>query len=163
MAASTPWRATLFCASLVVLALASAGTSAVSAQTLPPLPPEAAEVANCVCLRQAVDVLGRDMAARQQALEQTRQELARIDGELESERARMNVNDPAWVARFRQLLERRDALFRNSTGAEIAAVRAAVDRYNARVNEFNARCANRPTNPELLRRIQPTLRCPPLY
>lgn len=160
MAASAPLRVTLLCAGLVVLALTVARISAASAQTLPPA---AAEIAHCACLRQAVDVLGRDMAARQQALEQTRQELARIDAELESERARMNVDDPAQVARFRQLLGRRDALFRNSTGAVIAALRAAVDRYNASVNEYNARCANRPQSPELQRWVQPSLRCPPLY
>jgi len=165
MAASMGWRAIALRASLVALAMIGGGTSAARAQTpsYPPPPSTAAEVAHCLCLRQAVDVLGRDMAAKQAALEQIHQELGRIDAQLQSERARIDVNDTRSVARFRQLLDRRDALFRRSTGAVIADTRAAVERYNARVNEYNARCANRPTDPVLLSQVQATLTCPPLY
>ena len=37
----------------------------------------------------------------------------------------------------------------------------AIERYNARVNEYNARCANRPRDAVLLSRVQATLSCPP--
>ena len=36
-----------------------------------------------------------------------------------------------------------------------------VARYNARVSEFNARCADRPRNPVLVASVQAALSCPP--
>jgi len=75
----------------------------------------------------------------------------------------MNVNDPAAVARFRQLLEQRDAAFRRSTGLVTGDLSSATSRYNARVNEYNTRCASRPRDPGLVASVQATLSCPPAY
>lgn len=127
-----------------------------------PLPPEVAEVAHCLCLKAASQKFGADMTARQRALEDVRARLAEASSELEAERARVDVNNPAAVSHFRQLLERRDDLFRRSSGEMVNETRAVVDRYNASVSEYNARCANRPMDPVLISRIQPTLSCPPL-
>ncbi len=78
----------------------------------PPLSGEPADIAACLCLRQAIDVLGTDMAAKQRDRDAVNDELSRLDVELQSARAGMDVNNPAAVARFRQLLEQRDAAFR---------------------------------------------------
>ena len=126
-----------------------------------PASPEAAEVAACLCLRQAVDALGADMSARQHAYDDVRGELARLDSQLEQQRARIDVNNPEAVGRFRQLLQQRDAVFRRSTGPVAGDLSAVVERYNSRVNEFNARCANRPRDPRLIESVQATLSCPP--
>lgn len=129
----------------------------------PPAAPEAADIAACLCLKQAVDALSTAMTAKQRSYDAMRDELARLDAELQAARAGIDVNNPQSVARFRQLLERRDAVFRRSAGAGVGDVAGAVERYNARVNEYNARCANRPRDPDLLGRVQATLSCPPLY
>ena len=129
----------------------------------PPASPEANEIATCLCLGQAVAALSADMAAKQRSYAAVRDELARLDAQLQSERAGMDVNNPQSVARFRQLLEQRDAAFRRSTGLATGDLSSVIERYNARVNEYNARCANRPRDPVLLGRVQATLSCPPLY
>lgn len=146
----------------VALAMTSAGAAAF-AQAPPPLPPEAAAVAQCLCLQGASQKLGAEMAVRQRALEDIRGQLAQSSSELEAERGRVDVNNPQSVSRFRQLLERRDDLFRRSTGDVVADTRRAVERYNGAINEYNARCANRPMDPVLISRVQATLSCPPLY
>jgi hypothetical protein len=127
----------------------------------PPASPEAAEIAACLCLKQAVDTLGAQMAGGRQSYDQTVGELSRLDAQLEQERVTLNVNDPAAVARFRQLLQQRDALYRRSSGPVLTDVSQVVARYNARVNEYNARCADRPRNPVLIASVEATLTCPP--
>jgi hypothetical protein len=125
--------------------------------------PEASDIAHCLCLQQAVDALDADMNARQQAYQAARDDLARIDAQLQSARAGVDVNNPQSVAQFRQLLERRDAAFHRSTSMATGDLSSITERYNARVNEHNARCANRPRDPVLLQNVQATLSCPPVY
>jgi hypothetical protein len=126
----------------------------------PPASPEAAEIARCLCLRQDMDALGADTAAKRVAYDRVRGELDRIDAELQQERATTDVNNPEAVARFRQKLAQRDALFQRSTGPVAGDLTGATTRYNDNVNEYNARCANRPRNPDLLAQVQATLTCP---
>jgi hypothetical protein len=137
------------------------GAMPAGAQVPPPPSPEAADVAGCLCLRQALDRLGADMSARQSGYEASRAEVAALDAQLHSARASLNVDDPQAVAQFRQVLERRDAAFRRSSGTAAAEYSGVVERYNARANEYNARCADRPRNPVLLGQVQATLTCPP--
>src|SRR5689334_14177794 len=94
-----------------------------------PASPEAAEIAACLCLRQAVDALGAQMSGGRQSYDQTLAELARLDAQLERERGSIDVNDPASVARFRQLLQQRDAVYRRSSGAMITDLTGVVGRY----------------------------------
>jgi hypothetical protein len=154
------------------LAMMAAGSAAM-AQAPPPLypappvvvpatpaSPEAAEIAACLCLRRSMDTLGAEMTTRQRSYDDVRGELSRLDAQLEQERSGIDVNNPASVARFRQLLQQRDAVFRRSTGAITTDLSSVVERYNVSVNEFNARCANRPQNPALIASVQATLSCP---
>src|ERR1051325_9109676 len=94
---------------LIAAFVAIATGSAASAQAPPPpASPEAADIASCLCLKQEVDALSAETTSRQRELDDIRSELDRIGAQLEAERARMDVNNPEAVARFRQLLERRD-------------------------------------------------------
>ena len=169
-------RAPAICAGAAILALGSAAMAQAPVPVYPapplvapapvvvpaaPASPEAAEIAACLCLKQAVDTLGAQMAGGRQSYDQTVSELSRLDAQLEQERATLNVNDPAAVARFRQLLQQRDALYRRSSGPVLTDVSEVVARYNARVNEYNTRCADRPRNPVLIASVQATLTCPP--
>jgi hypothetical protein len=152
-------RAAVLAAGIAVVATLSGA----KAQLMPSNSLAAAEIRDCLCLKAAVDTLGADMSARQRTLDGIRDELARLDAQLQSERAGVDVNNPQSVARFRQLLAQRDGLFRQSTGQAQAEMRRAIDRYGARSSEYNGRCANRPMDPILLNQVQATLSCPPLY
>ncbi len=127
----------------------------------PPPSPESAEIAACLCLKQSVDELGASTAASRRSDDEMRGELGRLDAQLARERASMDVNNPQSVARFRQMLDQRDAVFRRSSGPVAADLGGSVERYNAASNEYNARCANRPRNPVLLGQVQASLTCPP--
>jgi len=167
--------ATRYQAAVLWAGMAAVGAVSPAAAQAPPYPPppppiatapassEAAEIAACLCLGQGVSALHADMDAKQRAYDAVRDELARLDAQLQTARAGMNVDNPQSVAQFRQLLEQRDAAFKRSTGLITGDLNSATERYNARVGEFNSRCANRPRNPELLSQVQATLSCPPLY
>ena len=155
-----------------IAAVIAASPAAAQAPGYPPPPPptvaappggEAAEIAHCLCLQRAVGALDTDMRAKQSDYDAVRDELARLDAQLKAARASMDVNNPQSVAQFRQLLEQRDATFKRSTGLVTGDLSSATQRYNARVNEYNSRCANRPRNPDLLAQVQATLTCQPLY
>ena len=118
---------------------------------------------DCVCLRIAVDALGADLAVKRQNYDGMQAEIGQIDNQLAAERTSMDVNNPAAVARFRELLERRDTLFQQSKGPGFSELSAATDRYGARVQDYNARCAGRPMEPGLLAQAQATHACPPPY
>lgn len=142
-------------AGLVFLALAL--PTAAQAQ---PASTEATDIAACLCLHRSLGALGAEMAARRQAYDTAERRLSRLDARLAHERATMNVNNPEAVARFRALLAERDAAFRRSSGPLASALETAVARYNANVHQYNARCANRPRDPILLRQVEATLSCP---
>jgi hypothetical protein len=133
------------------------------AQAPPPASPEATDIAACLCLKQSVDMLGADMAGKQRAYEEAREALARLDSQLQRARAGLDINNPQAVAQFRELLDRRDAAFRRSTNLATGDVQRVTERYNARTNEYNSRCANRPRDPRLIAQVQATLSCPPAY
>jgi hypothetical protein len=151
-------RSTVHYAMILIAGLA-AGAMASPAMAQMPVP----GAPDCVCLRIAVDALGADLAAKRQAYDSIQNEIGRIDSQLEGERSRMDVNSPEAVGRFRQALERRDALFRQSSGPVFGELGAATDRYGARVQEYNGRCAGRPLEPALLAQAQATHACPPPY
>ena len=122
-----------------------------------------APMLDCACLSLAVEALGADLAAKRQAYDGLQGEIGQLDNQLQSERSRIDVNNPADTARFRQLLERRDALFQRSTGPAFGELSQATDRYGARVQEYNGRCAGRPLDPGLVAQARATRACPPPY
>jgi hypothetical protein len=131
------------------------------APVAPAPPPEPTEISACLCLRQAVAALSAEMSQKAEALDVINRQLSDLDAQLAQGRASLNVNDPGAVARYKALLERRDAAYRQSIGPVHAEATQATARYNERVNEYNARCANRPFNSALVADIQARLSCPP--
>ncbi|HTV87746.1 MAG TPA: hypothetical protein VME41_01910 [Stellaceae bacterium] len=126
----------------------------------PPASPEAAAIARCLCLHRDLDTLAADVAARRHAYDARQQALARMDAQLQRERATIDVNNPDAVAQFRQQLAQRDALFRRSTGRAAGQLSTAVTHYDAAVDQYNSQCANRPRDPVLLSQVAATLICP---
>ncbi len=125
--------------------------------------PEASDIAACLCLGRTVNALNAEMARQQSAYHAAQEDLARLDAQLESARTGLDVNNPQAVAQFRELLGRRDAAFRRTTSLATGSLNSVVQRYNAQVGEYNARCASRPRDPALLRSVEATLVCPPAY
>jgi len=124
------------------------------------IPNEPAEINACVCLQQASAALGSEKDARAQALTAANRELADLDAQLAAERPRVDVNNPDSVSRYKALLDRHDAAYRQIDPAQSAASQA-VARYNASVDEYNRRCAGRPFNSHLEAEIQAHPNCPP--
>lgn len=143
--------------------LALLGPALAEAQVPPPVPPpEPSEISACLCLQQAVAALSADMNSKKQALDGVTHQLADLDAQLARDRAAVDINSPDSVARYKALLERRDSTYRQSIGQVHTDATQATARYNARVNEYNARCANRPFNSALVAEIQAHLMCPPI-
>jgi hypothetical protein len=126
-----------------------------------PIPNEPAEINACVCLQMTSAALAADKDAKSQTLAAASQQLADLNAQLASERARIDVNNPDAVARYKALLERRDAAYGQISPAQSAAA-TAVARYNATVDEHNRRCAGRPFNSDLVAQIRAHPNCPPL-
>jgi hypothetical protein len=141
----------------VILALCAAG----AAEAQIPIPNEPAEINACVCLQLASGALAAEKDAKSQAWAAASQQSADLNAQLASERARIDVNNPEAIARFKALLERRDAAYAQISPAQSTAA-AAVEHYNASVGEYNQRCAGRPFNSDLVRQIQARPNCPPL-
>ena len=125
------------------------------------IPNEPAEINACVCLRLASAALAADKDAKSQTLAADNQQLSDLDAQLASARSRIDVNNPDAVARYKALLERRDAAYGQISPAQSQAA-AAVARYNATVDEHNRRCAGRPFSSDLVAQIQAHPNCPPL-
>ncbi|MBV9200553.1 MAG: hypothetical protein JO320_08745 [Alphaproteobacteria bacterium] len=139
---------------LLAAALAPATASA-------QIPPEASEIAACLCLQRDVSTLSAEMNAKTQAFGAVTQQLADLDAQLARDRSSIDVNNPDAVARYKALLERRDAAYRQSIGPVHEEAGEATARYNARVSEYNAHCANQPFNSALVQQVQVNLVCPP--
>lgn len=147
------WRVAVLGIGFLALAVADARAQ---------VPGEAAAISGCLCLQQAVAALSSENAAKAQKLADLQRQLADLDAQLAAERPRVETNNPESVARYKALLERRDAAHRQSIGPIHAQASQAAARYNARADEYNRRCAGQPFNPALVAQIQPGLACPPL-
>jgi hypothetical protein len=140
-----------------ILACCAAG----EARAQVPIPNEPAEINACVCLQLASAAQAADKDAKSQAWAAANQRLTDLDAQLASERARIDVNNPQSVARYKALLEQHDAVYGRISPAQSQAAEA-VARYNATVDEHNRRCAGRPFNSDLVAQIQAHPNCPPL-
>jgi hypothetical protein len=145
------------------LAVLAAGLAAGAIATPTPVQAQVPGMLDCACLSLAVEALGADLAAKRQAYDGLQGEIGQLDNQLQAERSRIDVNNPADVARFRQVLDRRDALFQQSTGPAFSALSQATDRYGVRVQEYNGRCTGRPLDPGLVAQARATRACPPPY
>jgi multidrug resistance efflux pump len=141
----------------------AAGLAAGAIATPTPVQAQVPGMLDCACLSLAVEALGADLAAKRQAYDGLQGEIGQLDNQLQAERSRIDVNNPADVARFRQVLDRRDALFQQSTGPAFSALSQATDRYGVRVQEYNGRCTGRPLDPGLVAQARATRACPPPY
>ncbi len=140
----------------VVLGLAAAHPARAQMSSNP------AEITACLCQQQGIATLSADMSSKTQALAAARQRVADLDAELLQARQHIDVNDPQSEAQYKALLMQRDQAYKASLGPVVGEAERATSRYNALVNQYNARCANRVFNADMMAQLQAHLSCPPL-
>lgn len=121
-----------------------------------------AEITACLCQQQGIATLSADMSARTQALAAARQRVADLDAQLLQARQHIDVNNAQSEEQYKQLLAQRDQAYQASIGPVVGAADQATARYNAHVSQYNAQCATRIFNADLMAQLQTHLVCPPL-
>ena len=120
------------------------------------------EINACLCQQQGIATLSADMSAKTQALAGARQRVADLDSQLLQSRQHLDVNNAEAEAQYKALLAQRDQAYKDSIGPVVGAADQATTRYNALVNQYNAQCANRIFNADMMAQAQTHLVCPPL-
>ncbi len=146
--------AMLFGAGLVVVTDAATARAQMSS--------DPAEITACLCMQQGVAALSSDMSGKTQALAAVRQHLADLDARLAQARPGVDVNNQDSVARYKALLQQRDAAYQQSLGPVVTDAEQATARYNSHVAQYNAQCASHQFNADVMAQIQAHLSCPPL-
>jgi septal ring factor EnvC (AmiA/AmiB activator) len=119
------------------------------------------QVQACLCLEQGTSNLATDVATHKQTYEQRRQELDQLNAQLASLKQRMNVDNPADVAAYAQLFDKRNAAFDTFSRDVEPQYAASVERYNRMVADYNNSCVNKSYDAAVLATVKPTLSCPP--
>jgi peptidoglycan hydrolase CwlO-like protein len=145
---------------LIGTLLAAAGSIAVPPAMAQALINDPTAIAQCLCERQRLDTLQQTIDQRRQSYQTGQQSLASLDHELESRRSSMNVEDPAQVDAYKQLLQQRDSAAAALPNHLIPDYNAAVARYNAARSDYDSRCAGESFDQAAYDRVQATLSCP---
>jgi hypothetical protein len=117
------------------------------------------EVKACACKEQLVSSLNTEVMSQSSAYEAKRQAFEALDKQVQTARSLVNVRNPAEIDNFKQLLTRRDAAADALADAANRSYAAAVQRYNEAVSDYNASCANKAFDPELMAELKRTLSC----
>jgi hypothetical protein len=145
----------LLCGVWVIGALSLAGATLAAAQVVSD--PNA--IRSCLCQQQFVVTLQDGVAARRQVLESSQRSQASLANQVDTRRAQINVYNSAELDAFKQLLQQRD----DAMAATVAATGSydeLAERYNQSVAAYNASCAGRSYDGDVLRQVQATLACP---
>jgi hypothetical protein len=94
------------------------------------------------------------------AYEQQRQAFEALDEAVQTGRPQVNVNNPADVAAFKRLLEKRDDAAATFAGPAGKSYAEAVQRYNQALSDYiNSACAGKAFDPDQLAAAKQTLSC----
>lgn len=116
-------------------------------------------IRSCLCEQQFVTSLQDTVTARRQALESSQRSEASLNNQVATRRAQINVFDSAELNAFKTLLQQRDA----AQAATVTATQSydgAATAYNQAIDGYNAHCAGRTYNDDVLRQVRATLACP---
>src|SRR5262249_55062767 len=114
----------------------------------------------CLCTQRTLAQQSDTITAQRQAFDQRRQALAQLDADVTQQRPQVKVDDPASVAAFRQLLERRDAAQRAVDADPGTQLSALIEGYNQRVAAYNRDCTGHDYDAAVLASVQKNLSCP---
>ena len=147
----------------VVLPLVAAAQPVPVSPAIPAIPGllvDPTAVRQCLCLERDVSTGTQEVAARGRLYEDGVRELQQLDAEIERRRQSMNTDDVAAVESFRQMFDRRQALYGRVNGELIGDYQRTVERYNRAVAGFNSSCRGKSYHPPTVAAVQPTLSCP---
>jgi hypothetical protein len=149
-------------AAAIVLSFAATAQPVPTTSTLsiPGLLVDPGDVRQCLCLERSVSALNQEVGAKGRAYEDSQRELQQLDAEISRRRQSMNTENAADVEAFRQLFDRRQALYGRVHGELIGDYQATVARYNQSVAGFNQNCSGKSYHPPTVAAVQPTLSCP---
>ena len=118
------------------------------------------EIKSCLCEEQSVTALADEVLRQNRTYEERRKALETLDNEVKTRRAAVNVQDQTAVDAFKQLLDRRDEAADSFAGPVTKNYADTVARYNQAVAGFNASCAGKAYDPEVLAQVRSNLICP---
>ena len=118
------------------------------------------EVRQCLCLERGISTGNQEVGARGRLYEDGVRELQQLDAEIERRRQSMNTDDVAAVESFRQMFDRRQALYGRVNGELIGDYQQTVERYNRAVAGFNTSCSGKSYHPPTVAAVQAALSCP---
>ncbi|HEY0526200.1 MAG TPA: hypothetical protein VGD08_22595 [Stellaceae bacterium] len=118
------------------------------------------EISNCLCLERSVANLANDVLARNRIYEERRRQLDQLESDLAAKRSSINVNDPAQVEQFRQLLDKRNEAVDRFAHETTPDYSSSVEQYNRKVADYNAMCSGKSYDPDVLATVKPSLSCP---
>jgi hypothetical protein len=121
-------------------------------------PPD--EIRRCLCLEQSIGKLQDALRAQSMAYGQQRQAFDALDEVVQTSRPQVNAKNPADVAAFKRLLEKRDDAAANLAGPASKSYTEAVQRYNQALSDYiNSACAGKVFDPDQLTAAKQTLSC----
>jgi len=130
-------------------------------------PPVSAQVINdptlirsCLCEQDMVAGLRDAVQERQQNYDQSQKALASLTNQAATRRAQINVYDEGEIQAYKQLLAQRDAAQTAFAGDVTGSYDVAVKRYNDAVANYNARCAGRSYDQNVVTQVRLSQSCP---
>jgi len=116
-------------------------------------------IAACLCLERTMADRQREMTLRQGIYERVKNNVDRLGQEIEVKRPKVNVDMPADVTAFRELLDEQDAAQDSLMRSALPDYQGAVAAYNETVATFNRSCISG-YHPTILESVRKTLACP---
>jgi hypothetical protein len=117
------------------------------------------EVRACACKEQLVSTLNGEVMSQSSAYEAKRQAFEALDKQVQTARPLVNVRNQAEIDDFKQLLTRRDEAADALADAANQGYADTVQRYNEAVSDYNASCAGKAFDPEMMAELKRTLSC----
>jgi recombinational DNA repair ATPase RecF len=115
----------------------------------------------CLCQQQSVNRQASELAARRQTYDERRRQADALVAEAATRKSQVDINDPAAVAAYSELLGRRDAAVRDLADDLTPRYSAFVSSYNQRVAQYNQQCSGQSFDATVLNQVQQNLVCPP--
>jgi hypothetical protein len=114
----------------------------------------------CLCQQQSVNRQVSELAARRQTYDERRRQADALVAEAAARKSQVDINDPAAIAAYSELLGRRDAAVRTLADDLTPRYSAFVGSYNQRVAQYNQQCSGQSFDAAVLSRVQQSLVCP---
>ncbi|MDB5405639.1 MAG: hypothetical protein JWL84_551 [Rhodospirillales bacterium] len=114
----------------------------------------------CLCQQQSVSRMASELAARRQTYEERKRQADALAAEAASRKSQVDINDPAAIAAYSDLLGRRDAALHALADELTPQYSAFVASYNQRVAQYNQQCVGQSFDAAVMNQVKQNLVCP---